>query len=155
MLLGEEPMEEKKMKHFLQKKSELNSEIKLLEEEAEKLKQAKKEMPRKISFFQLPENEKFDSAINQRKHFSDTIKMIAYRAETGMANLIKQHMAHPDEARTLLKQVYTTDANIIIDYENKILTVEIHHLTYWKDDEIVQKLCDDLNETKSVFPGTD
>ena len=27
-------------------------------------------------------------------------------------------------------------------------------MTYWKDDKIVQKLCDKLNDTKTIFPGT-
>ena len=155
MLLGEEQIEEKKMRDFIRKKADLNNEIKLLEEEAARLKQTKKDMPRKISFSQLPENEKFDSAINQRKHFLDTIKMIAYRAETAMVNIIKPNMAHPDEARTLLKQVYQTDANITVDIQTKTITVELHHMTYWKDDKIIQNLCEVLNETQTVFPGTD
>ncbi len=154
IVLDETTIEEKNMKSYFQKKATLNSEIKTLEEEAEKIKQNKKELPRKILFSQLPDNEKFDSAINQRKHFLDTIKMIAYRAETAMANIIKPEMAHANEARTLLKQVYKTDANIFPDYKNKILFVELHRMTYWKDDKIVQNLCHVLNETKTIFPGT-
>jgi len=154
LVLDETPIEEKPMKIFLQKKADLNNEINLLETEIKQVKQKKKEVPRKIMFSQLPENEKFDSAINQRKHFLDTIKMISYRAETAMANIIKHTMSHPDESRTLLKQIYKTDANIYVDYKQKILTVEIHRMTYWKDDKIVQDLCNVLNDTNTVFPGT-
>ncbi len=154
MVLDEITIEEKNMKCYFQKKATINSEIKALEAEAEKIKQQKKELPRKILYSQLPDNEKFDNAINQRKHFLDTIKMIAYRAETSMANIIKPEMSHTDEAHTLLKQVYKTDANIFPDYENKILFVELHRMTYWKDDKIVQNLCDFLNDTKTIFPGT-
>ncbi|MEK9165637.1 MAG: putative transposase [Patescibacteria group bacterium] len=154
MVLDETTIEEKNMKLYFQKKAKLNSEVKALEEDIEQIKQKKKKVPRKIMYSQLPDNEKFDSAINQRKHFLDTIKMIAYRAETAMANIIKPEMAHADETRTLLKQVYKTDANIFPDYENKILFVELHRMTYWKDDKIVQYLCDVLNDTKTIFPGT-
>ena len=150
MVIDELPIEEKTMRSYLQKKAALNIEIKALEVEVEQIKQKKKETPRKITFSQLPENEKFDSAINKRKHFIDTIKMIAYRAETAMANIIKPEMAHSDEARTLLKQVYKTDANIFPDYENKTLLVELHRMTYWKDDKIVQNICDVLNDTKGL-----
>jgi len=47
--------------------------------------------------------------------------MIAYRAKTGMYNLIKNQLNHhhQDEGRKLLQQIYSSDANIIPDYINK------------------------------------
>jgi hypothetical protein len=149
------PVNEKESGKFLTKKAELRNEIIALEQEADQIKQRKKQVPRKIQFSELNENEKFDSAINQRKMFLDTIKMIAYRAETATANMIKPHMSHPDEARKLLQQVYKTDANIWVDKNHKKLCVELHRLSYWKDDKIIQNLCDELNQTDTVFPGTD
>ena len=106
-------------------------------------------------YSELPENQKFDDVINQRKHFLDTIKLIAYRAETAMSNIIKQDMSHEDESRLLLKQIYKTDANIKVDKENKMLIVEIHRLAYWKDDKILEKLCQSMNETQMQFPDTE
>ena len=155
MLLGQDPIEENKMKAFLRKKADLNSEITSLESEINQIKQKKKQTPRKILFSQLPENQKFGNVINQRKLFLDTVKIIAYRAETSMTNIIKPSMSHPDEARKLLQQVYKTDANIHPDYQRKLLTVELHRMNYWKDDKIVDELCRQLNETQTKFPGTD
>jgi len=155
MVLDEIQIDEKKMKKHLANKALLHSEIEYLGNQINELKQKKKEIPRKITFSELPENEKFDSAINQRKQFLDTIKMIAYRAETAMANIIRPEMAHTDEARLLLKQIYKSDANIVVDYQSKTLTVELHNMTYWKDDKIAQKLCDELNDTQTIFPQTE
>jgi hypothetical protein len=155
MLLGQDPIEKNKMEEFLRKKADLNTEITSLESEINQIKQKKKQTPRKILFSQLPENQKFDNVINQRKLFLDTVKIIAYRAETSMASIIKPSMSHPDEARKLLQQVYKTDANIHPDYQRKILTVELHRMNYWKDDKIVDELCRQLNETQTKFPGTD
>lgn len=155
MVLGEYPMEENKMKAFLYKKAELNGEIMAIENEINQIKEKKKLIPRKIPFGDLPEEQKFDSVINQRKLFLDSIKMIAYRTETTMVNCIKSYMSHPDEARKLLQQVYQTDADIIPDYNLKILTIQLHKMTYWKDDKIIEKLLDVLNETETKFPGTD
>lgn len=152
--LGELPIDDKKAKRFLAKKAELRNEIELLEQEAALVKQKKKQVPRKIQFSQLPETEKFDNVINDRKAFLDIIKMIAYRAETAMANRIKPHMSHPDEARKLLQQVYQSDANLWVDKTNNELCVELHRMSYWKDDKTIQKLCEQLNETKTKFPGT-
>lgn len=155
MELGEIPIDEKKANKFLVKKSELREEIAELENEAQEIKSKKKQISRKIRFAELPENEKFDSVINQRKSFMNTIKMIAYRAETAMANIIKKHMSHTNEARKILQQIYKSDANLWVDKDNNKLIVELHKLSYWKDDKIVQKLCDELNLSETIFPGSD
>ena len=34
----------------------------------------------------------------ERKHFIDTLKMVAYRAESSMASLLREHMARSDQA---------------------------------------------------------
>ncbi|MBW6492789.1 MAG: hypothetical protein K0B15_16515 [Lentimicrobium sp.] len=155
MLMGELPEKENNKKKYLEKKAELSSEIQTLEYEIYQLKAEKKQIPRKIQYSQLPENEKFSNAINDRKHFMDSIKMIAYRAETSLVNMIRPQMSHPDEARALLQQIFKTDANIYPDHVNKKLIVEIHSLSYHKDDKILLQLCQQLNETQTPFPGTD
>ena len=155
MLMGELPEKENNKKKYFEKEAELSNEIHALEFEIEQTKAVKKEVPRKILYAQLTENEKFSNAINDRKHFLDTIKMIAYRAETAMVNLIRPTMAHADEARALLQQIYKTDANIYPDHVNKKLIVEIHSLSYRKDDKILLQLCKQLNDTETEFPGTD
>lgn len=153
--LGEIPIDNKKADNYLKQKIELKNEITQLEQEANQIKLRKKEVPRKIKFSELPENEKFDNAINKRKVFLDIIKMIGYRSETAMSNLIRPHMSHPDESRKLLQQVYKSDADILVNYKGKTLCVELHRMSYWKDDRVIQKLCDELNQTKTKFPGTD
>jgi len=147
--------EEKNIKKYIAKKSALLEEIEQLKSNLLALKATRKDTDRTITYAQLPDDKKFTSAINVRKHFMDTIKMIAYRSETAMANLIKPHMKHPDEARKLIRQLYQTDADIKPDYENKTLTVNLHRLNNQKDDKIIAQLCKELNETQTIFPGTD
>jgi hypothetical protein len=147
-------IEEKQTKRFLNSKAELLDEIKNIEADINRLKQKKATIPRKIAFAELPESEKFDNVINSQKHFIDAIKLIAYRGETGMANIIKPIMPNADEARALLKQIYKSDANIYPDYENNILNIEIHCLSTWKDDKKLKYLCEVLNQTETAFPGT-
>jgi len=83
-------------------------------------------------------------------------QIIAYRAETALANTVKQHLNvhHKDEARMLLKQIYKTDADMVVDEKAQTLTVIIHPLSHFKDDKILEKLCQQLNETETVFPDT-
>lgn len=155
LVLANTPIEKREMEKYLLQKEALKTEIEQRETEIEQVKAEKKTIPRKITYSELPEIEKFDSVVNERKHFLDTIKIIAYRAETALSNIIKQDMSHEDESRLLLKQIYKTDANIKVDQENKRLVVEIHHLAYWKDDKILEKLCHAMNETQMQFPDTE
>jgi len=154
LTLKSDSIEEKQMEKYVLEKQELKDEIEEVENEIEKIKQQKKTTPRKILYEELPENETFQNVINQRKHFLDTIKLVAYRAETSLSNLIKVHMAHKDESRVLLKQIYKTDADLMIDQKNQTLIVKIHKLAHRKDDLVLEKLCLQLNETQTKFPDS-
>jgi hypothetical protein len=154
LTLQSEPIDEKTMEKYVSKKEELKEDIEQKETEIEQIKLQKKSIPRKIEYSKLPENEKFDNVINQRKHFLDTIKLVAYRAETALSNMSKEYMSHKDESRLLLKQIYKTDANLIVDDENQKLIVEIHRLAHWKDDAILGKLCTAMNDTETKFPDS-
>jgi len=155
LILENTEIEDKMMPPFIKKKTDLMEEIEQLKNEISVIKEKKILVERKITFSQLPENEKFTNAINERKHFLDTIKMIAYRSETAMANIIKKEMSNPEHAKVLLKQIYSSDANLKPDYNKKILTVELHRLNTWQEDKIVEFLCNELNQTETAFPGTD
>jgi len=152
--LTDKEMTEKEMERFIKKKSEKKMEIEDLEKQKAEIIQKKKNTQKKIPFGDLDENQKFDTAVNERKYFMDTIKIIAYLAETAMCNTIKQQMSAPEQARTLMRKLYSSDADIETDNVNNILTVKIHNTNHWADDKILQSLCDNLNETQTVFPGT-
>jgi len=153
--LKEESEKGKKLERRIAKKAAIYQEIKDLEAQINTVKDKKLTVERKIPFASLPETEKFSNAINVRKQFMDNIKMIAYRAETAMYNMIKNQLSHPDEGRKLLQMIYNSDADIIADYPNKTLTVKLHNLNYRKDDKVARYLCEKLNETEIEFPGTD
>ena len=154
LTLQSESIDEKTMEKYISKKEELKDEIEQKETEIEQIKLQRKSVPKKIIYSELPENVKFDNVINQRKHFLDTIKLITYRAETALSNMAKKYMSHKDESRILLKQIYKTDANLIVDNENKKLIVEIHRLAHWKDDAVLEKLCTAMNMTETKFPDS-
>ena len=80
--------------------------------------------------------------------------MIAYRAETAMANSLREHLKRPDEARRLLRALYTTEADLLPDPAAGTLTVRLHHSANAATDGVIEKLCEELNETATVFPRT-
>ena len=80
--------------------------------------------------------------------------MTAYRAETAMANSLREHLKRPDEARRLLRALYTTEADLLPDPEAGTLTVRLHHSANAATDQVIEKLCAELNATETVFPRT-
>jgi hypothetical protein len=84
-----------------------------------------------------------------------SIKMIYYRAETSMAPLLRESLARSEDSRALRRQIYDTEADLFPAPPTNTLTVRLHHLTQSAYDRALQKLCEQLNETETVFPGTE
>lgn len=150
-----EGLSEPAVQSYEQRKGQLQEEIQQLEVEIDNLKQQRKQTEHHIPIKSLPEEERFSRLRTERKHFIDTIKMIAYRAESSLVSLLREHLARSDDARTLVRQIFETEADLLPDRNAKTLTVRIHHLTQSAHDQVLEKLCSALDETQTVFPGTD
>ena len=148
-------IETKKVEAFTQRKSGLQEDIEHLRKEAEELKALRKATKRHITYDELPNEARFDRLSTQSKHFIDTIKMVAYRAETAMAQILRRKMTRHDDARSLLRAVYNTEVDINPDMEAKTLTIRLHPPANNSSDQAVRHLCDELNCTETVFPGTE
>jgi hypothetical protein len=152
--LQNKEMSKKEIERYANKKSDMQLEIEDLEKRRAEIIEKKKTIDKKILFKDLDENQKFNTSVNERKFFLDTIKIIAYRAETALCNIIKKQMASPQEARTLMRKLYSADADIELDQINAVLIVKIHRTNHWADDKVLEYLCTQLNETETVFPAT-
>lgn len=154
LALTEDPSESQ-IGGFQQRKGEMREEIQALDLEIDSLKQERKKTKHRIPVKSLPEEDRFTRLRTESKHFIDTLKMIAYRAETSMASLLREHMARgADDARALLRQVFQTEADLTPDLGANTLTIRLHHLTQAAHDKAIEKLLADLNATETVFPGT-
>lgn len=139
---------------YQQKKAELQEEISIQEKTVEELKACRKATPMHVAMAELPEEERFRRLGTRGKYFIDTIKMIAYRAETAMAGTVREKMSRHDDARSLLRAIYATEADIVPDEAAGTLTVRLHQLANRSSGETVLHLCDELNATMTSFPGT-
>ena len=147
--------EDKEMKKYVIKKSQLQEVIELYRNEVAGLKEQRKQIEKSIEIGELPECEKYSSLMNEKKHIVDTIKMIDYRAETAMATMIQPQLSQKKTTRVLLRQIFSTEVDLEPDTENKILNVSLHSLSNEKSNKIALNLCKQLNETETVFPGTE
>jgi hypothetical protein len=151
----EDEIEPRKVEAFAQRKSDLQDSIARLQMEVAELKAQRKATKKHITYRELPEAARFDRLSTQSKHLVDTIKMIAYRAETAMAQILHQKMARHDDARSLLRAIYNTEVDILPDQQAKTLTIQLHPLANQSSDEVIRHLCDELNATETLFPGTE
>jgi hypothetical protein len=145
----------KQIEAYERKKGQVMEEIDFLKSKLDNLKKERKNTKRHITFADLPEGEQFPQLAPERKHFVDTIRMVAYRAETAMAILVKDFMARgDDDARSFLREVFNTEADIIPNNEEGTLTVRLHHLANHMSDEAAQSLAKHLTDTETIYPGT-
>jgi hypothetical protein len=147
--------EDKGVVKYEKQMAELREQIVFEQNAIRELKQQRKSFPKHVTISQLSKNDKFYKLASDKKHFIDTIKMIAYRAETALANIIRSHMVRKDEARSVVRQIFNTETNLIPHDQNKQLIVELHNLTNEYSDQLAQIICHALNETDTTFPGTD
>ena len=80
--------------------------------------------------------------------------MIAYRAETSMVHILREQLARNDDAHALLRGIFYNEVDLTPDLVAKTLTVKLHYLSENLQDDAVRSLCAQLNETETVFPGT-
>jgi hypothetical protein len=147
-------LDDEKLDPFLHKKAGLQEAIEQQKQVIAALKKARKETLHHIDVCDLPEDQQFKQLSTQSKHLVDTIKMTAYRAETAMANSLRENMSHPDEVRTLLRALYQTEADLLPDLEKQTLNIRLHHLANVMSDKVIEKFCAELNATETRFPRT-
>jgi transposase len=145
----------KDVEQYERSKAKLQEEINYRQSELDKLKAQRKAIERHIPVSELPKDQRFKMLRTPAKHLVDTIKMVAYRAETAMAQVIHAKMARAEDARSLLREVYAGQADLLPDEDHQTLTVRLHHLAARCSDKAVENLCEDLNATETRFPGTD
>ncbi|MGH7676427.1 MAG: putative transposase [Gemmatimonadales bacterium] len=89
----------------------------------------------------------------QRKHLSNLIKMVAYQAESALTNAVAPHYKRAaEEGRTLVQSALASAADITVTKTELLVTLA--PLSSPHRSRAVAALCDKLNATRTVFPGT-
>ena len=114
-----------------------------------------KTVPKHINWSELEDKDKFQRLRTGRKQLIDTVRMVAYRAETSMAQLLKCKTIDTAEARQLLIDLFSTEADILPDKDNKRLLIRVHGASRPVVNRSLEKLFTHLNEAEITYPGTD
>lgn len=145
---------DKTEKNF-KKQSEVNEELQQFETQERDLVEQRKQYSYKITIKEMKEEERYNKLDIESKLFQNIIKMICYRAETSFSILLSaDYKKKTNEMRSLTKSLINTKANIIPDYENETLTVELYSLSNPRDNKAAIEICHILNDSETKFPGT-
>ena len=150
----EDQQDHKAYKQWLEKKALMLQEVRVLEQNLDELAATLKTTPHHVKLSELPDTEKFSRLLPNRKRLLDTIRMIAYRAETAVIPLLTGPKLNSSEARALIQNLFTSDADIIPQPHESKLLIRVHNASRPVTDTHLQKLFVALNETATIYPET-
>jgi len=135
-------------------KTDLREEIEQVENELTGVQERRASTPTHLEWDDLPEPDKFERLAPSRRRLTDTVKLVAYRAETALAAIVREELAHPDEARSLIRDLLRSDADLHPDEAATVLEVRLHTLANPRSNRAIQHLLDHLNAAEFIYPGT-
>jgi len=141
--------------HYEQEQGQWLEQIGQQQVQLDELKEQRKQTSHHLTLKELPEIERFTQLRTTTKHFVDTIRLIAYRAETALVQVVRERLQRTDDARALVRQVLSSAVDLCPDLERGTLTVRLHRLSSGIHDAALAHLCTELTETETLFPGTD
>lgn len=144
----------KKYEKWLNQQASLFEQIEQYERQLEEVKAKLKQTKKHIAWSELEDADQFQRLPQGRKRLMDTVRMIAYRAETAMAGLLRGPTIDSAAARRLLQDLFITEADILPEPEHDLLRVRVHSASRPAANVALYQLFDHLNAAEVQFPGT-
>ena len=139
---------------YEQEKGRLLERLQQAEQKLVQLKAQRKALSRHLALKDLPQAERFPQLRTTKKHFVDTIKLVAYRAETALVALAREKLARSEDARSLVRQIFESAVDLCPNLKQKTLTVRLHRLSSAIHDGVLEHLCAELTATETIYPRT-
>jgi hypothetical protein len=143
------------MRGFKIANAELGQQIRTRQADTQALKAQLTALPKRVAVKEIVDGAEIVRLAPEAKHLTDSIKMLAYRAETALARLLAGHYARTeDEGRALIREMLLSDADILPDPTQQRLVVRLHSLANPRSNAALATLCETLNALAVVYPGT-
>lgn len=146
--------DEAKVQRFERQTGEILQQIETKQSVLLTAKDQRKATEHHLLWKDLPEEERFHELLPTKKHFVDTIRLIAYRAETILVGIVREKLIRKNDARSLVQQILRTSVDLEPDLLAQTLTVKMHALSNPIHDKCLAHLCQELSATETLFPGT-
>ncbi len=138
----------------IQKNAESLESLQAVQDELQRLCTQRKTTPRKVAIDSLPEAERPTQLPPLNKMLCDTVKMVAYRAETAMVALLRRHLKNEDDARALIRELFVSAADIQPDATAHALTIKIHRMASPAHNRAIAALLEKLSLQEFQHPET-
>jgi hypothetical protein len=147
--------DENQNRKWMKNRLEVMEDIQLIKKQMDDLISKRNNIPRKIPLSQMPESTRYNQLNRESKMLQNTIKIICFRAETAVANLLSKHYKRANqEVKALVKSIIFTPINMEVDRKNHELKITLYPLSNQRSNEAVCKICVNVNATNTVYPGT-
>jgi hypothetical protein len=144
------------MRGFKIAQAGLNHRISTLEAKVATLKARRAKLPKRVPVKAVFDEAEIVTLAPEAKHLTDTIKMVAFRAETALVHALTPHYRRTeDDGRALIREMLLTSADIVPQPADHRLLVRLHALANPRSNDALARLCDTLNALKVCYPGTD
>lgn len=143
-----------KLADWQKRKAELVEEIEQYQHELDLVKAQLQQTPKHVEWETLDPSQKFERLAPSRKRLMDTVKLIAYRAETAMSSILREWLARTDDSRAMLRDLFRSDADLVPDTQAGVLEVRIHTLANPRSNRAIASLLEHLNAAEFTYPGT-
>jgi hypothetical protein len=140
---------------YIKQQASLREKQAHFEVQIQQIIQERTSVPSRIKLKDMPKETRYNKLKYESKLFMNTIKMIAYRAETALVNMISPYYKNVEkDGRQVVQEILTNDADLIPDYLNNTLTIAIHPLSTPGKNQAIENICHLLNETQTIYPQT-
>ena len=148
----------------MKEKLKVTEDIERIEQEIERILKQRSEIQYKISVGQMPESKRYNMLNQESRRVQNIIKIICYRAETALAALLSPHYKRTEDeiprtsytvqVRMLVKAIINTPIDMEVDSENEELKITLYPLANQRSKQAVNKICQTINQTNTIYPGT-
>jgi len=118
-----------------------------------KLKARRDSLPARVTVADAQKGQEMVKLSTERKHLTNVLKMVAYQTESDLVELIRPHYSRvEDEGRTFIQMALQDTADI--EPAEDQLRITLAPLSSPHRSRILEALCETLNKTSTLFPGT-
>ena len=118
-----------------------------------KLKVRCESLPARVPLANARKGQEAVKLSTERKHLTNVLKMVAYQIESDLVELIRpEYKRVEDEGRTFIQTVLQDTADIEPTADQ--LRITLAPLSSPHRSRVLETLCDVLNKTNTLFPGT-
>ena len=118
-----------------------------------KLKARRDSLPARVTVADAQKGQQMMKLSTERKHLTNVLKMVAYQTESDLVELIRPHYSRvEDEGRTFIQMALQDTADI--EPTDDQLRIRLAPLSSPHRSRALESLCDALNKTNTLFPGT-